>query len=167
MEVNGVRMRALIQERDPNAIAFGCAKRRPRHLAVEGPCRKEHAGGDLDLAVDGHDLVLPQQRAVGPRGFAVVSPPILRAAVREIPGSQEDRRIECIERGSPYRSGAMPGMLHRPVRARRLLSRLNTGAASAPGQTDGCAHSGEPQECAPIERFHLIFSIEVFDNSKY
>ena len=73
VEVNRVRVRALIQEVDADPIAFGRAHRRTRHLAVEGPRREEHAGRDLDLAIDGDELVLPQQCTVGPRSFAIVS----------------------------------------------------------------------------------------------
>ena len=104
VEVNRVRMRALIQEVDADAIAFGGAQRRTRHLAVEGPGRKEHAGRDLDLAVDGDQLVLAQERAVGARRFAIVSRPLGRAAIREVPGPQEDCRIEGVERHAADRA---------------------------------------------------------------
>ena len=60
-----VRVRSLVQEVDPDAVPLGGADRRPRHLAVERPGGEKEAGGDLDLAVHGVDLVLAQQRPSG------------------------------------------------------------------------------------------------------
>ena len=71
VEMNRVRMRTLIDECDLDAIAFGGADRRTRHLPVIGPGREEHAGSDLDLAIDRVELVLAQQRAIRPRRLAI------------------------------------------------------------------------------------------------
>ena len=60
VEVEGVRVGPLVDERHLQAIALGGPDRRTRHLAVIGPCRIEHAGRDLDLPVDGEDVVLTQ-----------------------------------------------------------------------------------------------------------
>ena len=64
---------ALVEEADADAVALGGAQGRAGHLAVVGPGGEEEAGRDLDLAVDGEDLVLAQQRAVRPRRLAVVA----------------------------------------------------------------------------------------------
>ena len=77
VEMNRVRVRALIQERDANAVAFGRADRRARHLAVERPRRKEDARRDLDLAIDGDDAGIRAaacRRAAASRGSSGRAP---------------------------------------------------------------------------------------------
>ncbi len=78
VKVDGVRMRAHVDERHADAITLRRAKRGARHLTVVGPRRKEHAGRDLDLAIDREDLVLAKQRAVGPLRLAVEPRAFLR-----------------------------------------------------------------------------------------
>src|SRR5690606_5425348 len=60
VEVDRVRMGAGVGEADPHAVALGATDRGPRHLAVERPCREVDSGCDLDLAVHGHQVVLPE-----------------------------------------------------------------------------------------------------------
>ena len=110
VEMDRVGVGALIQEIDADPIPFGGAQRRTRHLAVERPCREEHAGRDLDLAIDGHQVVFTQQRTIGPRSFAIVSPALGGAAIGEIPRAQEDRRIEGVERHAADRPGEVRGV---------------------------------------------------------
>src|SRR5207244_12923499 len=76
------------------------AIRLPGYLTVERPSRKEQPGSNLDFAVDGVKLVLPQHRPIGTRGFAVERRTVLVRLVGEVPGSKERRRIERV-RGHP------------------------------------------------------------------
>ena len=113
VKVDRVRMRALVQELDADAIAFGRADRRAGHLAVVGPGRKEHAGRDLDLAIDGDDLVLAQQRAVGPRCFAVVArAPVRRARSEKFQARRNADGLNASVDTRPTGPGLMGGVRH-------------------------------------------------------
>ena len=92
MKVHRVRMHSGIAERDFDAISLGRADRRTRNLPVVGPRREEHAGGDLDLAVDGVDFVFAEHRPVRTGGLAVILRPLVRRQIREVPTAQETRR---------------------------------------------------------------------------
>ncbi len=94
VEMHGVGVRALVEEADADPIALGGAQRRAGHLAVVGPGREEDAGRDLDLAIDGVDLVLAQQRAVGARRLAVVALALGRRQIGEVPAAEVDRGVE-------------------------------------------------------------------------
>ena len=94
VEVERVRVAPLVDEPDAHEVALGGADRRTRNLAVEGPGREEDAGGDLDLAVGGEDLVLAQERAVGARRLAVEARALLLRKLGEVPAAQVAVRIE-------------------------------------------------------------------------
>jgi hypothetical protein len=95
VEVNRVRVRSLVEEAHPEAIAFGRANRRARHLPVVGPRRKPHAGCDLYLTIDRENLVLPEHRAVRSRRFPIELRPLVRRKMIEIPGPRIRRRIQA------------------------------------------------------------------------
>src|SRR6266850_4396385 len=101
MKMKGVRVRAEVLERDLQAIPFGGANGRPRYLAVERPRGEEQPGSNLNVAVDGVKLVLPEHRAVGTRGFAVERRTVLVQTVGEVPAPKEGRGIEGVSRYSP------------------------------------------------------------------
>src|SRR3982751_7065783 len=94
MEVDRVRMRALVDEGDPYAIPLGGAERRPWHLTVVGPGRKEDPRSDLDFAIDRDQFILPKQRAVRAPGFAVKLPSPFFGEIGEVPGPEEGCRVE-------------------------------------------------------------------------
>ena len=52
VEVDGVRVRGAVVERDPQPLAFAAAQRRPRDPPVVGPGGELDARHDLDLFVD-------------------------------------------------------------------------------------------------------------------
>jgi hypothetical protein len=64
VEVDAVRVRAVVLEADPHPIALGDPDRRARHPAVVGPGREEEARGDLDFLVLGDDPKLAHGAAV-------------------------------------------------------------------------------------------------------
>src|SRR5215208_6470891 len=94
MEVDRVRMRALVDEGDSYAIPLGGAERRTGHLTVVGPGRKENSRGDLDFAIDRDQFILAKQRAVRASVLAIELRPSLFRQIGEVPGSEERRRIE-------------------------------------------------------------------------
>ena len=115
VKVHRVRMRTGVQERDAQAVAFRRADGRAGHLTVERPGREEHAGRDLDLAIDGDDLILPEQRAVGTGRLFVVARPLFGRQVREVPRAQVARRVERLGRHAPDGPHLVGGVLHRPM----------------------------------------------------
>src|SRR4029079_5981555 len=60
VKVDGVGVRALVDEGHPHAVAFRRAQRGAGHLAVERPRGEEDPGRDLDLAIGRDDAVLAQ-----------------------------------------------------------------------------------------------------------
>jgi hypothetical protein len=69
VEVDRVRVRARVDEVDPQQVVLGHADDRPRHRPVVGPGRELDALRDLDRAVGGHELVLAHAAGlVGERG---------------------------------------------------------------------------------------------------
>lgn len=63
-EVHRVGVGAGVRQRDANAVSFGGAEAGAGGAAVKGPSRKEGAGRDLNLFVDGGDLELADVRPV-------------------------------------------------------------------------------------------------------
>src|SRR5687768_1464443 len=110
VKMDRVRVRAEVPERDSHAIALGRANRRTRHLAVVRPGRKEKSRGDLNLTIDGEDLVLAKQRPVVPGRLAVEPRTFLRRHVREVPAAQKGRWIEELARRATDRSHRVGGM---------------------------------------------------------
>src|SRR5713101_10011182 len=94
MKMHRVRMRALIQEIHSNAIALGRANRRARDLAVVRPGGKKQIRGNLDLTIDGKNVVLAQKRPVWPRRFTIKARALARGQIREIPRAKVGRGIE-------------------------------------------------------------------------
>ncbi len=123
VEVNRVRMRPLVDEGDAHVVPFSGADRRRRHLAVGGPRREEHSGRDLELAIDGKELVLAKPRAVGAKGFLVVAIAFGLGQVGEIPAAQIRIRVETLRRDLTYGAefvGCVTGV-RRGRRCRLLL----------------------------------------------
>ena len=58
VEVDRVRVRAVVPEAHAERVALGRADDRPGHGAVVRPRREEDARGDLEVVVDGDELVL-------------------------------------------------------------------------------------------------------------
>src|SRR5688572_26512888 len=58
MEVDAVSMTAAVGKPHPDPVPLGAADRRPGNLTVIGPCRVEHPGSNLYLAIFGNKLVL-------------------------------------------------------------------------------------------------------------
>lgn len=65
VEVHRMRVRSIVAEDDPQPLAFLRPQCRSGHAVIEGPGRKEDAGRDLDLPVDGSDFEGAQRSAIG------------------------------------------------------------------------------------------------------
>jgi hypothetical protein len=83
VEVHRVRVGAVVDEHDAEAVTLVAAEGRAGHLTVVGPGREKESRGDLDLPIDGDDLPLADDGAVGHRR---------RLAVIE--GGQERHRVD-------------------------------------------------------------------------
>lgn len=68
VEVDAVRMAALVDEPHPQPVALGTADGWTGYLAVVGPRGIEDAWRHLDFTVFGHQLVLPQHLTRGETG---------------------------------------------------------------------------------------------------
>ena len=163
VEVNRVGMRALVQEIDADPIAFGRAQRRSRHLAVERPRREEHAGRDLDLAIDGDDARIPAAASRRAAGFRD-SIGRVRAALRseKFQARRKHRRVERVERDPADRARAVGGVRRTPRRrppvdcacqARRRLQDKPERRAPAPVSC---------RSARRLSKDHLILPIELF-----
>ena len=71
VEVDRVRVRRAVDERDPQPVALAAAQRRAGDAAVVGPRGERDAGRDLDLLVDRDELPLAQRRGRRPAGVVV------------------------------------------------------------------------------------------------
>src|SRR4029453_12172778 len=107
MEVNGVRMRTLVQKPHAQPISFGCADGRSGNLTVVDPRRKGDARRDLDVAIDRVDVVLAKQTAIRPRRFAIEAALRIRWKMVEVVAAQVAHRIEARGRHSPDRAELM------------------------------------------------------------
>src|SRR5688500_14443935 len=130
VEVQRVRVRSLVEEANPDAVALGGAQRRTGDLAVEGPGGEEDPRRDLDLAVHGDDLVLAQQRPIRARSLSVITAALALRKMAEVPRPQEGMGIE---------QGAVEGAHHSHVVAVPGVGRVARGgrrglAAGAPGE---------------------------------
>src|SRR5687767_12101860 len=56
MEVDAVSMTAAVDKPHSDPVPFSAADGRAGHLTVIGPCRVEHSGSNLYLAVFGNQL---------------------------------------------------------------------------------------------------------------
>ena len=165
VEVHRVRVRALVQEIDADAIAFRRADGRTRHLAVVGPRRKEDARRNLDLAIHGDDVVLAQPRAVRPCRLAIVP------ATAPSGGRAEKFHVRANAPGSKVAVETRPTgpavvRWHGPRRSgrsRRLASQRGRagGERGAGAPETGQAHDGAAAE------FHAHSLTKIFDYSKY
>ena len=73
VEMHGVRVRAVVDEGDSQAVALVATDGRSGDLAVVGPGREKESRRDFDLAIDGDDLPFADDGTVGHGGrFAVV-----------------------------------------------------------------------------------------------
>jgi hypothetical protein len=142
VEVDRVRMRSRVDEVDADAVPFGRAERRSGHLPVERPGRKEHPGRDFDFTIDGHQLVLPQQRAVGTSGLLVEPAALSGGQVREVEAPQECRGVEGLGRHAADRAGRVSRMFHGPE---RLGLAGNAGRAEG-GGARGRTKAGQLEE---------------------
>jgi hypothetical protein len=68
MEMDAVGVAPLIDEPHPNPVALGAANGGPGYLSIVGPCRIEDPGGNLDLTVFRHQLILAQHLPRGEPG---------------------------------------------------------------------------------------------------
>ena len=164
VEVNRVRVRALVDEGDPHAVAFGRAERRPGHLAVERPRRKEDARRDLDLAIDGDE--------VGTR--AAASRRARRLAIEPRPlGPARDPRSSRCGGTRPDRTPSVETRPTGPIVCARVLRRRSGGLAGAGRRAcraraergRGSTESGEREE-RTASQSGIRFLQYYFDYSK-
>jgi hypothetical protein len=134
---------------DTHEVALGRPDGRPRHLAVVRPGGKLDPGCNLDLAVDGKNLVLPQPRAVGAWRLAVVLGLLLGRQVGEIERSQVRVRVEAGGVNRADRAKRMAGVTEHVIRSARVAdvvcglagdARDNAGAADERPET----HKAQP-----------------------
>ena len=140
VEVHRVGVGAGVGEVDPQPIALVGAQGRAGHLAVVGPGREEDAGRDLDLLVEGGDLPLADDGAVGHLG---------RLAVVE--GVHQDRGIEAHARDVDVADGgaeAVPGVAGVEWVALCLRLRLTAVSLSEQWQRRGAKRGRAERSCS-------------------
>ena len=132
VEVDRVRVRGAVVERDPQPLALAAAQRRAWDAPVVGPGGELHARHDLDLLVDRVQLPLAQHAAARqPARRAPVE--VVQQLVRvEAVGDVIDRRRDCGSsrahrrhgpRGRPARWLGAPRRRRRATARRRRASR--------------------------------------------
>src|SRR5687767_173251 len=94
MEVDRVRMSALVDEAHSQSIAFSGANGRSRNLSVVGPRRKDHARCDFNLTIDRENLELAEHRPIGSDGLPVKATAFVGRQIIEVPGPRVPQRIE-------------------------------------------------------------------------
>ena len=133
VEVDRVRVRGAVDERDPQPLALARAQRRAGDAAVVGPGREADAGRDLDLLVLGDQRPLAQHAAARERGASCPQ--------------SKSRRIVCGSKPlagwstAPPRNAAWPPS-HRSAACGRRAGRPRC-ASVLPGCVCGIA------ECSP------------------
>jgi hypothetical protein len=126
MEVDAVRVAALVHEAHANTIAFGTANRGTRHLAVVRPCRVKHTGRNLDFPVFGNQLVLTKSLTRGKPGNPA------RIEVR-----QEIGWVKGSGRYIPHRHHVVMGCLPLSPTGLRLPEARQCEHAAGCSQSDG------------------------------
>ena len=165
VEVNRVRVRSLVEEVDPDAIAFGRADRRPGHLAVVRP-RRERTRPARSRSRD-------RLRRCRIRGAACRRPaelpivpgaPVLRAAPRSSTNARRPPGSNVVGRDTPHRAGVVRSVGHRGSGAFRRLT-ANGRRACREGRRRR-AETGKAHERAAVSR-HAMSLTKYFDYSKY
>ena len=131
VEVDRVRVRGAVDERDPQPLALAAAQRRAGDAAVVGPGRELDAGRDLDLLVDRRSA--STRAATRPLGSRRVLP------------QSKSRRISCGSKplaawSTLARRGSRRGR-------RRPASRVPAARAPCRPRASGSAAAAGPQGC--------------------
>jgi hypothetical protein len=126
VEVDGVRVRPLVLERDAHQIPLPGPQGWSRHLTVERPGRVKHPRRHLDLGVLSYELVL----ADGPAALLALLPPV--EVPQELRGVEPGKVHVSLSSVLPHHPLVPPGIQLLPVGRPGMDTRCDTRDPQGP-----------------------------------